>query len=85
MRSVFFPEFVKRLRGEHAKPPIHREGLYPENNLFVQVAKLKNMLRAIGGEELITHVDQTGEARVGRLPKTPIGRPKVTADGRQGR
>ncbi|HSN81924.1 MAG TPA: inositol-3-phosphate synthase [Polyangiales bacterium] len=38
------------------KSPITPEGLYPENNLFVQLAKLKNTLRWIQGEELITHL-----------------------------
>jgi len=42
------------------KAPIYREGLYPENNLFVQLAKLENMMRLIGGEKLITHVDELG-------------------------
>jgi myo-inositol-1-phosphate synthase len=38
------------------KAPITPEGLYPENNLFVQLAKLKNTLRWMQGEELITHL-----------------------------
>ena len=32
------------------------EGLYPENNLFVQLGKLKNTLRWMQGEELITYL-----------------------------
>ncbi|MGB5696896.1 MAG: inositol-3-phosphate synthase [Polyangiales bacterium] len=38
------------------KSPITPEGLYPENNLFVQLGKLKNTLRWMQGEELITHL-----------------------------
>lgn len=38
------------------KSPIVPEGLYAENNLFVQLGKLKNTLRWMQGEELITHL-----------------------------
>jgi len=38
------------------KSPITPEKLYPENNLFVQLGKLKNTLRWMQGEELITHL-----------------------------
>ena len=38
------------------KSPITPEGLYPENNLFVQLGKLKNTLRWMQGEDLITHL-----------------------------
>ena len=38
------------------KSPITPPGLYPENNLFVQLGKLKNTLRWMQGEELITHL-----------------------------
>jgi len=38
------------------KSPITPEDLYPENNLFVQLGKLKNTLRWMQGEELITHL-----------------------------
>jgi myo-inositol-1-phosphate synthase len=38
------------------KSPITPKGLYPENNLFVQLGKLKNTLRWMQGEELITHL-----------------------------
>jgi myo-inositol-1-phosphate synthase len=33
-------------------------GLDPEHDIFVQLAKLKNTLRHIMGEELITHLGQ---------------------------
>ncbi len=36
--------------------PAAAPGSYPENNLFVQQAKLKNTMRWIMGEELITHL-----------------------------
>jgi myo-inositol-1-phosphate synthase len=38
------------------KSPIVPEGLYPEHDLFIQLAKLKNNLRHLMGEELITHL-----------------------------
>ncbi|MGB7861196.1 MAG: inositol-3-phosphate synthase [Acidimicrobiia bacterium] len=38
------------------KSPQHGEGLYPENDLFIQLTKLKNNLRHMMGEDLITHL-----------------------------
>ena len=38
------------------KSPQHAPDLYPENDLFIQLTKLKNNLRHIMGEELITHL-----------------------------
>ena len=38
------------------KSPMTREGLYPEHDLFIQSMKLKNTLRYIRGEQLITHL-----------------------------
>jgi myo-inositol-1-phosphate synthase len=38
------------------KSPMTAPGLYPENDLFIQLMKLKNMLRWMKDEELITHV-----------------------------
>ena len=38
------------------KSPITPADLYPENNLFVQLGKLKNTLRWMQGEELITYL-----------------------------
>jgi myo-inositol-1-phosphate synthase len=38
------------------KSPMVAEGLYPEHDLFIQLKKLKNTLRHIKGEELITHL-----------------------------
>ena len=38
------------------KSPIHARGLYPEHDLFIQSMKLKNTLRYLRGEELITHL-----------------------------
>jgi myo-inositol-1-phosphate synthase len=38
------------------KSPMTAPGLYPENDLFIQLMKLKNMLRWMQGEQLITHV-----------------------------
>ena len=38
------------------KSPMHAAGLYPEHDLFIQLMKLKNTLRYLCGEELITHL-----------------------------
>ena len=38
------------------KSPMVAKGLYPEHDLFIQSMKLKNTLRHIAGEELITHL-----------------------------
>ena len=38
------------------KSPIHAPNLYPEHDLFIQLMKLKNTLRFLRGEELITHL-----------------------------
>ena len=38
------------------KSPMHAPGLYPEHDLFIQLMKLKNTLRHMVGEELITHL-----------------------------
>jgi len=38
------------------KSPQTAEGLYPEHDIFIQLMKLKNTLRHLKGEELITHL-----------------------------
>jgi myo-inositol-1-phosphate synthase len=38
------------------KSPMHAPGLYPEHDLFIQLMKLKNTLRFLRGEDLITHL-----------------------------
>jgi myo-inositol-1-phosphate synthase len=38
------------------KSPMHAPGLYPEHDLFIQMMKLKNTLRFLKGEDLITHL-----------------------------
>ncbi len=38
------------------KSPMTAPGLYPEHDLFIQLMKLKNTLRWMMGEELITHL-----------------------------
>ena len=38
------------------KSPMTPEGLYPEHDLFIQLMKLKNTLRHVKGDELITHL-----------------------------
>ncbi len=38
------------------KSPMHAPGLYPEHDLFIQSMKLKNTMRWMMGEELITHL-----------------------------
>lgn len=45
------------------KSPTVPAGLYPEHDLFIQLTKLKNTLRALAGEDPITHLglDYYGE------------------------
>ncbi|MBZ5511166.1 MAG: inositol-3-phosphate synthase [Acidobacteriia bacterium] len=38
------------------KSPMSAPGLYPEHDLFIQLMKLKNTLRHLKGESLITHL-----------------------------
>jgi myo-inositol-1-phosphate synthase len=38
------------------KAPMHAPEIYPEHDLFIQLMKLKNTLRHMQGEELITHL-----------------------------
>ena len=38
------------------KSPMHKEGLYPEHDLFIQLMKLKNTLRYLMDEDQITHL-----------------------------
>ena len=38
------------------KSPMVAPGLYPEHDLFIQLMKLKNTLRYMRGEDLITHL-----------------------------
>ncbi|MDP4191841.1 MAG: inositol-3-phosphate synthase [Bacteroidota bacterium] len=41
------------------KSPMHAQGCVPEHDLFIQQMKLKNTLRSIMHEELVTHLDET--------------------------
>jgi myo-inositol-1-phosphate synthase len=38
------------------KSPMSAPGLYPEHDIFIQLMKLKNTLRHLRGEDLITHL-----------------------------
>jgi myo-inositol-1-phosphate synthase len=38
------------------KAPMHAPDVYPEHDIFIQLMKLKNTLRWMRGEELITHL-----------------------------
>ncbi|HSW39134.1 MAG TPA: inositol-3-phosphate synthase, partial [Acidobacteriota bacterium] len=38
------------------KSPMHAPSIYPEHDLFIQLMKLKNTLRYLKGETLITHL-----------------------------
>ena len=61
---ALFMDFAKRagMKGIqewlsfYFKSPQTAPGLYPEHDLFIQLKKLKNTLRHIMGEELITHL-----------------------------
>lgn len=60
---VLFMDFARRVGMSgiqewlsfYFKSPMHKEGLYPEHDLFIQQMKLKNTLRFLMGEEQITH------------------------------
>jgi myo-inositol-1-phosphate synthase len=49
-------EGVQEWLSFYFKSPMHAPGLYPEHDLFIQLMKLKNTLRFLRGEELITHL-----------------------------
>ena len=61
---VLFSDFAKRAGFSgiqewlsfYFKSPMVAPGLYPEHDLFIQLMKLKNTLRYLMGEELITHL-----------------------------
>jgi myo-inositol-1-phosphate synthase len=38
------------------KSPMCHASVYPEHDIFIQLMKLKNTLRHLRGEELITHL-----------------------------
>ncbi len=40
----------------YSKAPMHAPELYPEHDIFIQLMKLKNTLRWMKGEDLITHL-----------------------------
>ena len=52
LRSIGIQEWLSF----YLKSPQTAEGLYPEHDLFIQSMKLKNTLRHIMGETLITHL-----------------------------
>lgn len=61
---ALFSDFAKRANMSgiqewlsfYFKSPMVAPGLYPEHDLFIQLMKLKNTLRYLMGEELITHL-----------------------------
>ena len=62
--SVLFLDLAKRAGMSgiqewlsfYFKSPMHAPEVYPEHDLFIQLMKLKNTLRYLRGEELITHL-----------------------------
>jgi myo-inositol-1-phosphate synthase len=62
--SVLFLDLAKRAGMSgiqewlsfYYKSPMHAPEVYPEHDLFIQLMKLKNTLRYMQGEELITHL-----------------------------
>ena len=42
--------------------------VYPEHDLFIQLMKLKNTLRYMRGEQLITHLGRDNMTNQGRCP-----------------
>ena len=61
---ALFLDLAKRARMQgiqewlsfYFKSPMHAAEVYPEHDLFIQLMKLKNTLRYLKGEELITHL-----------------------------
>ncbi len=61
---ALFSDFAKRagMSGTqewlsfYFKSPMTAEGLYAEHDLFIQLMKLKNTLRHVNGDDLITHL-----------------------------
>ncbi len=61
---VLFLDLAKRCRFSgiqewlsfYFKSPMHAPDLYPEHDVFIQLMKLKNTLRYLKGEDLITHL-----------------------------
>ena len=61
---ALFMDFAKRCEMSgiqewlsfYFKSPMTPEGLYPEHDLFIQLMKLKNTLRYVKGDDLITHL-----------------------------
>jgi myo-inositol-1-phosphate synthase len=47
---------IQEWRSFSCKSPQTAPGLYPEHDVFIQLMKLKNTLRNLRGEELITHL-----------------------------
>ena len=62
--SALFLDLAKRARMSgiqewlsfYFKAPMHAPEIYPEHDLFIQLMKLKNTLRFMQGEQLITHL-----------------------------
>jgi len=52
LRSIGIQEWLSF----YLKSPQTAAGLYPEHDLFIQSMKLKNTLRHIMGQDLITHL-----------------------------
>jgi len=50
------PDSLTPAKRLNFKSPMTAPGLYPEHDLFIQLMKLKNTLRHLRGEELITHL-----------------------------
>jgi len=47
---------IQEWLGFHFKSPMAAPGLMPDHDLFVQLIELKNTLRWMAGEDLITHL-----------------------------
>src|SRR5437016_939343 len=65
LKTILAPGFKARMLGLHGiqewlsfyfKSPMCAPQLYPEHDLFIQLMKLKNTLRWMMGEDLITHL-----------------------------
>jgi hypothetical protein len=59
------------------KSPQTAEGLYPEHDVFIQSMKLKNTLRSLMGEALITSLGQ-GVLRLSAAPRARCSRAQMS-------
>ncbi len=50
------PAGIQEWLSFYFKSPMAAPAIYPEHDIFIQLTKLKNTLRWMGGEQMITHL-----------------------------